>query len=303
MAKKTKNQLQDKFQTGDTPEQQDYFDLFDSFVHNDEARKNYQFDRTGSSFLSADPIASANLSFPPGEVVFGIPTATVYFAAHIAGYYFDVNTDQWVFIAAVAVGSGGGGDMLKTTYDPNNDGIIDRAASVNGVSAAGSNTYYGKNGAGAVGFHSLPTGAGASVFTYQDGEAFIRSMGGASGDVTYSRTNDVATITIPSGVTLLYARINAATSDMNGESDFTVKVIDNSGVANQDVNTFMPPLTEFIKRDNSANDPPTSAFPFVYSKDTNPIVQVQIVDYGTNSIDMKFKNVTNYTEWSVIIKY
>ena len=59
-------------------------------------------------------------------------------------------------------GSGGGtgvGDMLKSVYDSNNDGRVDRADVADGLSGTALSpvsTYYGKNAAGAVGFHPIP---------------------------------------------------------------------------------------------------------------------------------------------------
>lgn len=48
-----------------------------------------------------------------------------------------------------------GADMLRSIYDTNNDGIVDNAAKVNGVDAAGNRMYYGTNASGAPGFFSL----------------------------------------------------------------------------------------------------------------------------------------------------
>lgn len=46
--------------------------------------------------------------------------------------------------------------MLKATYDTGGDGIVDNAAKVNGVDAAGNSKYYGTNGSGTAGFYALP---------------------------------------------------------------------------------------------------------------------------------------------------
>jgi hypothetical protein len=62
------------------------------------------------------------------------------------------------FIEGRGVVGGGGGDMSKSTYDANDDGIVDNAAKVNGVNTAGNSKYYGTNAAGAVGFHDLGSG-------------------------------------------------------------------------------------------------------------------------------------------------
>ena len=44
-------------------------------------------------------------------------------------------------------------DMNKSQYDTDNSGVVDAAEKVSGIDASGALTYYGKNAAGAVGFH------------------------------------------------------------------------------------------------------------------------------------------------------
>lgn len=46
--------------------------------------------------------------------------------------------------------------MQKSVYDSNNDGIVDKAQNVNGVDAAATDSYYGTDSKGAIGFHKLP---------------------------------------------------------------------------------------------------------------------------------------------------
>ena len=58
----------------------------------------------------------------------------------------------------VGAGGGGSGDMLKSTYDTDDDGVVDEAEAVDGVDAAGNSKYYGTDGSGTPGFHSLPAG-------------------------------------------------------------------------------------------------------------------------------------------------
>ena len=58
----------------------------------------------------------------------------------------------------VGAGGGGSGDMLKSTYDTDDNGIVDEAEAIDGVDSAGNNKYYGTDGSGTPGFHSLPAG-------------------------------------------------------------------------------------------------------------------------------------------------
>ena len=83
-----------------------------------------------------------------------LDTPSTYLGA--AGYFLKVNgTEDGVEFTAVTVG-----DMLKATYDTNDDGKVDAADSANevaGVTTAGNSKYYGTNGVGAAGFYDLPT--------------------------------------------------------------------------------------------------------------------------------------------------
>jgi hypothetical protein len=47
------------------------------------------------------------------------------------------------------------GDMNKSTYDSDNSGAVDLADKITGVDAAGNVTYYGKDAAGNIGFHTF----------------------------------------------------------------------------------------------------------------------------------------------------
>ncbi|AUR83368.1 hypothetical protein NVP1034O_05 [Vibrio phage 1.034.O._10N.261.46.B7] len=62
-------------------------------------------------------------------------------------------------------GGGGTGDMEKSVYDTNDNGIVDNAEKVEGIDAATNNQFYGKDADGNIGFHTVETsgGEGASV--------------------------------------------------------------------------------------------------------------------------------------------
>lgn len=57
------------------------------------------------------------------------------------------------------------GDMLKSTYDTNNNGVVDKATAIDGIATAGNTKYYGTDSSGVAGFHTVPEGTASPVFT------------------------------------------------------------------------------------------------------------------------------------------
>lgn len=50
------------------------------------------------------------------------------------------------------------GDMLRSVYDPDNDGVVELSENIDGINSAGNSKYYGTNESGTPGFHNLPSG-------------------------------------------------------------------------------------------------------------------------------------------------
>ena len=88
-----------------------------------------------------------------------------------AGQILQVNSSNDGFMYSGA----GSGDMARAVYDVDSDGVVDEAASVEGVGVAGNSKYYGTNAVGTAGFHSVP----------------VLSVNGATGAVVLN-TNDVS---------------------------------------------------------------------------------------------------------------
>lgn len=92
------------------------------------------------------------------------------------------------------------GDMLKSTYDTDNDGVVDAAEAIAGSPTA--SQYYGTNSSGTKGFYTLPT---AGTLTVKDSSTTVTSattIDFVSGAVV-SVDGTTAQVTIPSnGVTL-----------------------------------------------------------------------------------------------------
>lgn len=80
-----------------------------------------------------------------------------------------IGTTGWVLTADGTLSSGmkwsiaGTGDMAKSIYDTDDDGIVDEAAAMEGIGAAGNSKYYGTDGSGTAGFHTVTDLTGVDV--------------------------------------------------------------------------------------------------------------------------------------------
>jgi hypothetical protein len=79
---------------------------------------------------------------------------------------FDTDLDKLflgdgITIGGLEVGGTTTGDMLKSIYDTDNDGVVDLAESISGSPT--SSQYYGTNSTGTKGFYNLPTGTNLDV--------------------------------------------------------------------------------------------------------------------------------------------
>jgi hypothetical protein len=137
-----------------------------------------------------------------GGVINGGGNATITTVGQLHRFIYTNPTYGW-FYEQVSAGAGGGGtgDMLKSLYDTDNDGIVDEA-DVAGLAdlatAIAGNpdplNYYGTNDVGTKGFFTLPTGTGGSggggVTSYNDltdkptlGTASSKDSGTGAGEV------------------------------------------------------------------------------------------------------------------------
>jgi len=176
------NYLQTRFQNGDFPTQQDFYDVFDSFEHLNNTRKNYIFDKANLDFNPSAPLTGAGL---PTTGLTGSPTAFVFWKDHLAGYRYD---GGWSLVQFAATS----GDMKKADYDSNDNGIVDKAQEINGVDTSGNGTYYGKDSLGVVGFHPVPSGSA--------GGDMLKAVYDSNGDGVVDTANSALTANAVTGV-------------------------------------------------------------------------------------------------------
>jgi len=84
-----------------------------------------------------------------------------------------------ITVGGIEIGSGGGGggggstgDMLKSVYDTDNNGIVDEAEAISGSTSA--NQYYGTNANNIKGFYNLPSGEGGGTTEFD--RALVQAM-------------------------------------------------------------------------------------------------------------------------------
>jgi hypothetical protein len=150
---------------------------------------------------------------------------------------------------------------------------------------------------------SIPIGSGGNGISeqiYFFGNALIKGVGTG---ITYARSGNIGTVTIPAGSRLSYIRVNEQASSF-AASSFVLKIIDQNGDINQGTSaTWMPPITSFYSRDNLGNDPPTNTFPYDNRVDNPPAPQVKITNYGSGQIDITFNNVDSFDQFTAVASF
>jgi hypothetical protein len=173
------------------------------------------------------------------------------------------------------------GDMNKSTYDSDNSGAVDLADKVTGVDAAGNVTYYGKDAAGNIGFHSFSEDkvavydagvAGFEGVLYIDIANFklylwddvneVYVLAGGSGGTATSRT--VKQITNTTQYTVIAADFTDFILEFTANANEEISIVINSGVA---------PLNgelQMISTGNNKLVPSLTGVTATYPEQTNP---------------------------------
>lgn len=202
---------------------------------------------------------------------------------------------------SVSIPAGNGGDnwgsqVAVTDATMNGDGTSANPLGVTISTDSDNSISTGSDG----GIYATTSSGGSSDITYTIGDANVTATGTG---VTYVQNGNTATIEIPIGVKLKYVSINE-TKDFSS-NDYVVRIIDRNGTANAGINTFMPVLWDFIKRDNLNAEPPTSTLAFDYTDDNPPTSTKKITGYGAapsgvgTFIDTTFVGVDSYGQFTV----
>lgn len=135
-------------------------------------------------------------------------------------FIFTINDIPVVTIDSSGLSLGGiPGDMQKTVYDPNNDGIVasaDNATTANqifGVQTAGNSKYYGTNDSGIVGFHDVEALTVTGVSTVFGRSGDIMAVAGDYSAQQVSYNNSISGLTS--------ADVKAALDELAGKVDYT----------------------------------------------------------------------------------
>lgn len=221
------------------------------------------------------------------------------------------------------IGASGGGDMLKSVYDIDDDGRVDFAETLsdgtNTSTAAQVRTHIddatlhrtiNDAGSGATDLLSaqeidsrISASSGAVVVT-QSGDAIITSDGTG---ITFSKAAGVGTVTVPSATNLHYVRIIGESADLDGGSNFTVRLTFTGLEFNTTETDTLYPNVSLIERGAEGVIPtsPDPGTPFTYKLDASGGVAAKVTERtaGTGTLDIRFEGLLGFSKWVIILSF
>jgi hypothetical protein len=145
-------------------------------------------DGTSITFNSVSDVTNGTSLGVTGARIFSAKSAGVLqFRRIIAGTNVTVTENTNDITISASVSGGGGGDMLKATYDANNDGIVDNSAQLNGQAASyylNRTNHTGTQAAGTI--TGLAAVATSGLYSSLSGTPTIPSLINDLSDVTTS---------------------------------------------------------------------------------------------------------------------
>lgn len=145
---------------------------------------------------------------------------------------------------------------------------------------------------------SIEATATAGVTPYDAGsDAYVKAS--ASG-ITFSKASGVGTLTIPSGVTPSYIRINGDNTELAGDGSFTIVMDYDVSVSwNQGLPTYMPPMISVINTAGQAGGGPNTSYPFIYDEGSTPVRK--IVGVAGGDLTIRIDSMNDFSEWTVLL--
>jgi len=155
---------------------------------------------------------------------------------------------------------------------------------------------------GKVGRGAAPSGGSAIVNSTPTTGVFTTATGAG---VTASRSAGVVTITVPTGVQLLSARVTGADADNNGSGELSVTFTGDGIVGNTSVATLHIPATQKIDLSAQLFGAPGTGNPFAVDDDDT--VQMQVIGVGSpGSPSLIIRAVgltTNYDNYQLVFDF
>jgi hypothetical protein len=117
------------------------------------------------------------------------------------------------------------GDMNKSVYDSDDDGSVNSADKIKGIDAAANETFYGKDNAGNIGFHTVESGTYAPPAPYATKAALLADQVNQIEHEEYT-VEDASDWT---GITSGWATFQKKAASTASESDYILREYEDSG--------------------------------------------------------------------------
>lgn len=141
-------------------------------------------------------------------------------------------------------------------------------------------------------------GGGLQVY-YASGNTDVLVRASGTG-VTYSRSGNNVTITVPNGVFIDYMKIKTSYTDIGSQTRLNFLITDQSGNTNNSLSDVMPPMASLVYR--ASLSPLTE---IMYSMNTGNLQQV-ITNYSAGELQFYITGLSNYMSangFYVILNY
>jgi hypothetical protein len=109
--------------------------------------------------------------------------------------------------------------------------------------------------------------------------------------VTFSKVAGVGTFSIPTGVTLVSARINGVLEDLALGNHFTISI----------PSAFIDDFPTVTKINRGNGTPPTASISYNYDLDNSPLIQV--IESTSSNVKVRVINLNAFTHWALKVNF